>query len=401
MDGVMEEHQPASGPFRDPPPFTVETAGHAFGFYAGGPDRLARLLRLVDEAQGSLRIVFYIYEPDESGTRLRDALVAAARRGVAVTLILDGFGASADAAFFAPLIEAGGRYVCFQARWSRRYLIRNHQKIVLVDGRIAMLGGFNISDSYFALPEGEAWSDLAFTVEGPVVARIADWFQELESWSAAEKGQFRAIRRSVREWDAGRGPVRLLVGGPTTGLSSWARVVSEDLIYGKRLTMIMAYFSPPRRLLRRIRRIAQMGKATLLLPSRSDNAATVGASRLLYRKLIRAGARIVEFVPCKLHSKLIVLDDAVYLGSANLDMRSLYLNLEIVLRIDDAKLADRMREFAAHYIAAGQEITAEVHRAQGGWFTRLRWLASWLLVAVIDYSVTRKLNLGLAPKGGD
>ena len=397
----MEEHQASGGPFRDPPPFTVEAAGHALGFFAAGPDRLARLLQMVEEAQASLRIVFYIYEPDQSGTLLRDSLVAAARRGVAVTLILDGFGASADAAFFAPLTEAGGQYICFQARWSRRYLIRNHQKIVLVDGRIAMLGGFNIEDSYFAMPEGDAWSDLAFTVQGPVVARIGEWFDQLESWSAGDKGQFRAIRRSVREWDAGKGPVRVLVGGPTTGLSSWARVVSEDLIYGKRLTMIMAYFSPPRRLLRRIRRIAQTGDAALLLPARSDNAATVGASRLLYRKLIRAGARIAEFSPCKLHSKLIVLDKAVYLGSANLDMRSLYINLEIVLRIDDAALADRMRAFADHYLAAGQEITPQVHRAQGGWFTRLRWLASWLLVAVIDYSVTRKLNLGLGQKSSD
>lgn len=397
----MEEHKAQGGPFRDPPPFTVEAAEHILAFYAAGPDRLARLLQMVEEAQETLRIVFYIYEPDRSGTMLRDALVAAARRGVAVTLILDGFGASADAAFFAPLTEAGGNYIRFQARWSRRYLIRNHQKIVLVDGRIAMLGGFNIEDSYFALPEGDAWSDLAFTVEGPVVARLGEWFDQLESWSAAEKGQFRAIRRSVREWDAGRGPVRVLVGGPTTGLSSWARVVSEDLIYGKRLTIIMAYFSPPRRLLRRIRRIAQTGDAALLLPARSDNAATVGASRLLYRKLIKAGARIAEFSPCKLHSKLIVLDKAVYLGSANLDMRSLYLNLEIVLRIDDAALADRMRSFADHYLAAGEEITPQVHRAQGGWFTRLRWLASWLLVAVIDYSVTRKLNLGLGQKSSD
>lgn len=373
----------------------VEAAGHSFGFYPGGPDRLERLIDMIDAARESLRLCFYIYECDESGTRVRDALAAAARRGVAVCLILDGFGASAGEEFLKPLVEAGGCYLSFQPRWSRRYLIRNHQKIVIADGAVVMLGGFNVSDEYFGPSQGEGWNDLAFTVEGPVVARIDEWFDQLEGWTGLARGQFRAIRRSVREWDAGKGAVRLLIGGPTKGLSSWARAVGEDLIYGKRLDMVMAYFSPPRRLRRRIRRIAQRGDTRLLLPAKSDNGATVGASRLLYRSLLKSRARIWEFTPCKLHSKLIVLDDASYLGSANFDMRSLYLNLEIVLRVEDAALAERLRGYVSHHIAASKAITPAVHRAQDGWFNRLRWSASWLLVAVVDYSVSRKLNLGL------
>ena len=381
--------------FTDPAPFKVTAQGLELEFYPAGADRLAQLLAMIGTAQASIKLAFYIFDRDAAGAAVRDALTAAARRGVAVSLILDGFGATADAAFLAPLLQAGGRYRRFQARWSRRYLIRNHQKIVIFDGTSAMLGGFNVADGYFDAPDQDGWTDLAFTVAGPVVERIAAWFGELENWTEIDLAQFRAISRSVRNWNAGTGPVQLLIGGPGRGLSSWARAMGHDLIHASRLDMVMAYFAPPAHLLRRMRRIARKGQARLLLPGRSDNGATIGASRLLYSGLLGAGARIWEFAPCKLHTKLIVLDDVVYLGSANFDMRSLYLNLEIVLRVEDAALAQRMRGYIDQHIAFAEPITPQLHRARASWFNRLRWTISWLLVAVIDYTVSRRLNLGL------
>ena len=89
-----------------------------------------------------------------------------------------------------------------------------------------------------------------------------------------------------------------------------------------------------------------------------------------------------------------MLDDAVYLGSANFDMRSLYINLEIVLRIEDAALAERLREYFEHHLPAAEEITPEIHAARATWCNRLRWRLSWFLVAVVDYTVSRRLNLG-------
>lgn len=382
-------------PFADAAPFQVTAQGLDLAFYPAGRDRLAQLLAMIDGAQASVKLAFYIFENDAAGASVRDALAAAARRGVAVSLILDGFGATADAEFLAPLLAAGGIYRRFQARWSRRYLIRNHQKIVVIDGTCAMLGGFNVADGYFDPPEQDGWTDLAFTVQGPVVARIEAWFAQLEAWTDLDLAQFRAIRRSVREWNGGTGAVQLLIGGPGRGLSSWARAVSHDLIHATRLDMMMAYFAPPAHLLRRIRRIARKGQTRLLLPGRSDNGATIGASRLLYTGLLRARARIFEFAPCKLHTKLIVLDDVVYLGSANFDMRSLFLNLEIVLRVQDAALSERMRDYIDHHLAYAEAITPQLHRARAGWFNRLRWTISWLLVAVLDYTVSRRLNLGL------
>ena len=388
----------AAAPYRDPEPFSVDAQGHRLAFYPAGPDRFARLIELIEGARETIRIAFYIFAPDSSGTRVRDALVAACRRGVGVNLIVDGFGASAGDSFFAELCEAGGRFRSFMPRWGVRYLIRNHQKIVVVDDKVAMLGGFNIEDSYFAAPEGDAWADLGFTVEGPLVRRVADWFTELEAWTYASRPRFNDIRRRVRRWDAGAGPVQLLIGGPTRGLSSWARGVGRDLVDGERLDLIMAYFSPSRRLLKRMQRIARRGQARLVLAGKSDNLATIGASRALYGGMLRAGARIWEFQPCRLHTKLIVLDDTVYLGSANLDMRSLYLNLEIVVRIEDRALAERVRRFVSDHIPASIEITRELHARRATWLNKARWWAGWFLVSVLDYKLSRKLNLGLAER---
>ena len=381
--------------YRDPPPFSMEAQGLQLTFYPAGEDRRRALLDIVDGARTSLKVAFYIFADDEIGRTLRDALVAAARRGVDVTLIVDGFGAQVDEAFFADMTEAGGTFLCFMAKWSRRALIRNHQKMLVADDAVAMLGGFNIEDDYFAPPEANGWNDLGLRVEGEVVGRVSEWFSQLVGWASDDRAQFRDIRRRLREWDAREEPVQLLIGGPIKGMSTWDECISRDLDQGEKLDMMMAYFSPSRHLRKCISKIAAKGQTNLIMAGKSDNGATLGASRALYSKLLEAGARIYEFQPCKLHTKLIVLDDAVYIGSANFDMRSLYVNLEIMLRIEDAALADRMRAFIHDHLNACEEITPEEHARKATLLTRAKWWTCWFLVSVVDYTVSRKLNLGL------
>lgn len=389
----MTESDVPGEDYCDPPPFSVQAQGLTLNFYPGGRERFDALLGLIGGAETSLKLAFYIFAKDESGAAVRDALVDAARRGVDVRVIVDGFGATAGDAFFAALVEAGGKFCCYVPRLTRGYLIRNHQKLVVVDGKVAMLGGFNVENTYFAVPGEEGWSDLGFTVEGPVVERVGAWFDQLEGWVSHPKAQFRGIRRRVLDWNGGTGPVRLLIGGPTGRLSSWARLVSADLVQGERLDMIMAYFAPSPRLAKRIRTIARKGATRLLFPAKSDHAATIRAARAYYGKLIEAGVRIWEFQPCRLHTKLIVLDDAVYLGSANFDPRSLYINLEIVLYIEDAELAQRLRQFMDTLLPAAEEITPEVHARRATWWNRMRWRLALFLIVVIDYTVNRRFNL--------
>ncbi|WP_128891159.1 phosphatidylserine/phosphatidylglycerophosphate/cardiolipin synthase family protein [Erythrobacter sp. HKB08] len=378
----------------DPAVFEFDAQGHHLCVLPGGDDRLAAILDLIASARESLRLCFYIYSADRVGTEVRDALVEAARRGVRVQLMVDGFGAEAPDSFFAPLVEAGGTFDRFSPKWSRRYLIRNHQKLIIADGKRAMIGGFNIEDSYFAEKAGEGWQDLGVAIEGAVVEDLTRWFDALSEWAHRPKAQFRAIRKMVREWQPGEGTVRLLIGGPTVGLSSWARHVGHDLIHASRLDMVMAYFSPAYRLLKRIATIGKRGEARLVLAAKSDNGATIGATRSLYSYLLKRDAEIFEFRPRMLHTKLIVIDDKTYIGSANFDMRSLYLNLELMVRIEDSDLAERMRRFIDSHAGASQVITPELHRSRAGVVNRVRWWLSWLLVGVIDYTVSRRLNLG-------
>ena len=359
-----------------------------------GQDRLDELTGLIENAQDSLDLVFYIFEPDVSGQRVRDALTNAAKRGVKVRLIVDGFGASANAKFFRPFIDAGGQYCVFSDKWSRRYLIRNHQKILIADGTAAMLGGFNIADDYFTPGQGEGWSDLGLVIRGSALADLVRWYDELFQWVADRRAPWRKIRQAVRDWKPQEGKVRVLIGGPTLGLSTWAGSIMRDLDNGNQLDMMMAYFSPAAGVIFKIAEIAKRGAARLVLAGKSDNGATIGAARSLYKFLLKRKAMLWEFSHARLHTKLVVIDDVTYIGSANFDMRSLYLNLEVMLRIEDKDFAERMRQFIAHHREYSEPITLEWHRKQAGVINRVRWVLSWFLVGVVDYTVTRRLNLG-------
>jgi hypothetical protein len=127
----------------------------------------------------------------------------------------------------------------------------------------------------------------------------------------------------------------------------------------------MAYFSPSPRLSKRIRRIGRKGRRAAAAAGQVRPRATIRAARAYYSRLLRPACGSGKFQPCRLHTKLIVLDDAVYLGSANFDARSLYINLEIVLYIEDAALARRLSRVRRGPAAGGREITARSPRPPG------------------------------------
>lgn len=362
---------------------------------ADGPERLDALIALIDEARESLRILYYIWEADAAGGRVRDALAAAAARGVSVKVLVDGFGAaSADDDFFAPLVAAGCRFCRFVPRFGRRYLLRNHQKLALADERRVIIGGFNISDDYFGTVESGAWRDLGLEVEGPGAAPLAPYFDALFEWALSPKARIRDLRRVLHVHSSGDGALRWLLGGPTRRLSPWARAVKRDLARARRLDMIAAYFAPSGAMLRRIYGIARRGRARIVTAGRSDNRTTIAAARHSYWRLLKRGVAIHEYRATKLHSKLIVIDDVVHIGSANFDMRSFYLNLEMMLRIDDPAFADAMRRFVDSEVAGSHALDPVTHRANLTWWRRFKWgLAHWIIV-VADYNLARRLNFG-------
>ena len=377
------------------PPLEVE--GHRLTVLTEGPQRLAELLRLIEGATQSLRLLYYMFLDDESGRRVRDALVAAVGRGVKVSLLIDGFGSdSARAGFFESLARTDAQFCRFTPRLGRRYLLRNHQKLALADDKIVLVGGFNVADDYFGTIEGGAWRDLGLKVEGPGLGCLADYFDALFAWARDPKARIRTLRRMLSKHSEGQGRLHWLFGGPTRRLSPWARAVKRDMMGASRLDMIAAYFAPSRGMLRRIARIASTGgRARVISAAKSDNNATIGAARHTYWRLLRRGVQIYEYQPTKLHTKLFVVDDVVHIGSANFDMRSLYLNLEMMLRVEDAGFAEQMRQLVDHEIAASTAITRDAFRKRRTPFNRMKWGIAHFLVATLDYNLTRRLNFGL------
>ena len=380
------------------PAFTVD--GNRLTLLDTGPRRLDALLRLIDDAEHSVRILFYIYADDTAGRRVAEALTAAARRGVRVAVIVDGFGSAIGDRFFAPLEDAGGTVCRFSPRWGRRYLLRNHQKLALADGETErsriITGGFNVEDDYFGTPADRAWRDLGLLLEGPAAARMAPYFDALHDAITRPRLKARHLNRALAQFSEASGPLRWLIGGPTRKLSPWARALRHDIARGRCIDIIAGYFTPSPLILRRIGRAGRSAaQVRVVTAAKSDNTATIAAARFGYAGLLRRGVRIFEYQPAKLHTKLYVVDDAAMIGSANFDMRSLFVNLELMLRIEDRAFADHLRRYVDGEIARSTEITAASYRRNTNWLQRLRQLGAYILVAVIDPSVSRGLNLGL------
>jgi cardiolipin synthase len=381
---------------KDDAALTVDVAGNCLTLLPDGPQRLDALIALIENARESLRILYYIFLDDNSGTRVRDALIAAAGRGVAVSLLVDGFGSdAAKKDFFQPLLDTKCHFCRFSAKYGRRYLLRNHQKLALADGRKVIIGGFNVADEYFGTIEQGAWRDLGLQVEGDSVKCLTGYYDSLFEWARVPEARIRDLRGMLQQHSITEGKLHWLFGGPTRRLSPWARAVRKDMREAKRLDMIAAYFAPSRSMLRRISGVARRGgQARVVTAAKSDNVATVGAARHTYWRLLRRGVEIFEYQPTKLHTKLFVVDDVVHIGSANFDMRSLFLNLEMMLRIDDPDFAALMHRFVDGEIAQSKQISPAEHRAQRGLINRVKWGLAYFAVAVADYRISQRLNFG-------
>ncbi|VAW03951.1 Cardiolipin synthase, ClsC [hydrothermal vent metagenome] len=382
-----------------------DVRGNRLRLVYSAPERLKMLIELIESADKTLKICFYMFEDDSIGKLILNALVAACNRGIDVSLIIDSFGSNgASKNFFDPFRQAGGTFAIFSPRFSTSYFVRNHQKMVIADDRRALIGGFNIADQYFdrhadakrANDNETTWADIALMIDGSETKRLSEYYASLFRWVHNENGNIRSLRRMVKNWQAGEGQFRWLLGGPSNRLSRWAWSIKKDLEKGKRLDLVTAYFSPGQGLLRRIANLSKRGGSSrLVLAGKTDNGATIGASRLLYGYLLKRNARIYEYQPKRLHCKLVIVDDATYIGSANFDLRSLFINVEMMLRIEDEKFAGHARKLVDILSTQSQTINMELHRKRRGFLNRLRWTLSYFFVNTLDYSVTRRFNFGI------
>ena len=379
------------------PSFPANAAEHKLSVSITGADRLAAILKIIEEAQVSLRMFFYIFGHDDTSIRVREALIDATNRGVTVFLLVDGFGtAERDDSVYAPLVEAGIGFSRFHSSWGRRYLLRNHQKIIVADDQKALVGGSNIVGHYFADdPNGASWHDLCLTIEGEAAVRLAQYLDALQNWMMGKRRSLRRLLQILQTHSDKTGPFRILLGGPFRRLSPLTRSIKLDLHGTRRVDMIQAYFAPNRGMLKRLTRVATRkgGHARLITAARSDNETTIAAARHCYGRLLRGGVKIYEYAPQMLHMKLIVADEITYIGSANFDMRSLYINAEVMVRIVDRDFAKQMVALIDQHIPACDAVTLESHKASSSWLKRLGRRLAYYLVSTVDFTVTRGISL--------
>ena len=208
-----------------------------------------------------------------------------------------------------------------------------------------MIGGFNIADDYFGTVEDGRVARHRPDRRGPGGGAAGALITtSCSTGRRPRRARSACCAQIIFDFSETKGKLQWQMGGPTAKLSPWGVSTCRDLVHSRDVEMIVAYFAPTVGMLRRIARVGKRGRARLIMAAKSDNSATIAAARFTYDRLLWRGVEMFEYVPTKLHSKLVIMDDVVHIGSSNLDIRSLYLNMELMLRVDDGAFAQMMRD---------------------------------------------------------
>jgi cardiolipin synthase len=362
-----------------------------FKWLATGDENFPALFEAIDSATQSVRFETYIYSNDHLGQECRAALVRARQRGLKVQVLLDSIGSwMLTQGFWEPLVSAGGEVHWFNPISLHRLAFRNHRKMLVCDDKVAFVGGFNISDEYKGDGVHSGWCDLGLRITGPLVKELADAFDESFGRADFKHKRFARLRRTSAKRKLATRQGDLFLSGPGRGRNPFQRALHKDLTGAKNVQIISAYFLPNRRLRRDLKRIARAGGCVqLILAGKSDVYLSQLAGRSLYQRLLRAGVEIYEYQPQILHTKLIVVDGAVYAGSSNLDPRSLYINYELTLRLTDQKLVAEAREIFRQKLAHCARIEAKAWKKSSTWWGRLKRRWAYFLLVRIDPLIAR------------
>ncbi len=355
----------------------------ACNWFCTGDEFFTAQLAAIAAAQTSVCFEMYIFQAGPLGERFRAALTDAALRGVRVRALLDAAGSlTLSGDFWEPLQKAGGEVRLFNPVTLKRFWIRNHRKLLACDGRTAFIGGFNAAAEYEGDGVTHGWRDLGLQITGPLVASLVESFEEMFARAEFRHKNFLRLRKSTAKKSVTGPDVEILFSGPGRGPNPLVRALRADLAHASDVKILMAYFLPPWRLRQELLRVVRRGgRVRLILAGKSDVMLSQLAGRSLYRHLLRGGVEIFEYQPQVLHAKLLLLDDVVYAGSSNLDPRSLHINYELMLRLENRETAGAARQIFDEMLPHCRRIElSEWMGARTLWRRVKQRLAYWLLV---------------------
>jgi cardiolipin synthase len=340
-----------------------------------GDEFYPALFAAIEDAESSINLQTFILTADQTGRRLRELLIGKASEGLEVRVLYDRFGSTIAhvTGFFRSAKRAGVRVGSISQanplKGRFQINLRNHRKLVVIDGRVGFLGGMNIDDRNLSTTaSGDPDRDYQVRVEGPAVTDmqdvfVADWyFATREDPQAMDGPGFYPPPSTV-----GDGLVQIVPGAPERGGRGLAHAYFAALVSAREsIDIVTAYFVPDETILEALRFAAFRGvRVRLVLPARSNHWYTSYAARSLYEPLLAAGVGIYERDPPFMHAKALVVDGAyAMLGSANLDYRSLHLNYELNVEIADSRFLERLLRQIESEIDVSRHISAEQHAAR-------------------------------------
>ncbi|MDN3682496.1 cardiolipin synthase [Vibrio tapetis subsp. quintayensis] len=368
-------------------------SGNTLSLQTSPDDILHSIIEDIEQASISIRVEFYIWHPGGLADSVASALIRAAKRGVTVQVLLDSAGSHR---FFKShwnkmLLDAGVDVVQALAVspfrvFLRRLDLRQHRKIIVIDDAIGYTGSMNLVDpAHFKQNAGVGqWIDVMVRVTGPtvnVLAAIHAWDWEVET---GERILPMYPTCSVDK-SAGLHPVQVVPSGPGMPENLIQQVLILAINQAKESVRITTpYFVPSEDLLNTLKMTAQRGvKVELIIPHRNDSIMVKWASKAFYTELLNAGIGIYEFSGGLLHTKSVVIDQQYCLiGTVNLDMRSLWLNFEVTLAVDDTAFTQELYWLQQSYIDSAHKIESATWSERGlihRFFERAYFLFSPLL----------------------
>ena len=379
-------------------------AGNRLTLLNSGAEFFPALLAAIAGAQRDVHLESYIFADDDTGHTVASALIAAARRGVAVRLLVDGIGSPDFSRTLSPALTAAGvMAVVYRpdlARFSlRRHRLRRlHRKLAVIDGEIAFVGGINIVDDLDPLAHLPPRYDYAVRLEGPLLLPIRAAMQrlwEIVIWVHLKR-RYR-IEKSAAPAPSPRGDQ--LATFVVRDNIRHRRAIEDAYLSAidaaqREILIANAYFLPGRRFRQALRDAAQRGvQVTILLQGCIEYRLLHYATQALYGSLLEAGIHIFEYHHSFLHAKVAVIDEQwATVGSSNIDPFSLLLSREANVIALDGKFAAQLRSSLALRMEQGARESLPAHWQQLPWHSRLlRWAS---------YNIVR-LAIGISGYGGE
>ncbi len=315
------------------------TLGNHVEVFFDGPSCFERMFEAIRQARHHIHLQVYIFRPDDTGRRFVDALAQRARDGVEVRLLYDSMGTPRfPRQFLVPLHDAGGKSSVFLpiSLLRRRFQInmRNHRKIMVVDGQVGFLGGLNIGDEYVGLSSYFGfWRDTHLCLRGPAVIDLQRIFAEDWDFAADEyldDGDDSPYYHAVA--GGGAHAIQILDSGPDLDYRAIREVIFAALLKARRRLWIASpYFVPDTGLLDALRLAAFSGvDVRILCQLKPDRYIPMFAARYYFQFALEAGVQVYQYAKGMMHSKVILIDDDfASVGTANFDNRSMFLNFEV------------------------------------------------------------------------